>query len=51
MESTLLDLREQRCPMALLLAKRHAAKTFNGEKRGITNLSFKCRITALNKIL
>ncbi len=32
MESTLLDLREQRCPMALLLAKRHAAKTFNGEK-------------------
>ncbi len=28
MESTLLDLREQRCPMALLLAKRHAATTF-----------------------
>ncbi len=28
MESMLLDLREQRCPMALLLAKRHAAKLF-----------------------
>ncbi|MEF1165681.1 sulfurtransferase TusA family protein [Vibrio campbellii] len=27
----LLDLREQRCPMALLLAKRHAADVFQGE--------------------
>ncbi|MFH4613421.1 sulfurtransferase TusA family protein [Vibrio diabolicus] len=27
----LLDLREQRCPMALLLAKRHAAEVFQGE--------------------
>ncbi len=32
MESMLLDLREQRCPLALLLAKRHAAKCFQGEK-------------------
>ncbi|AUV85450.1 sulfurtransferase TusA family protein [Vibrio campbellii] len=31
MESMLLDLREQRCPMALLLAKRHAADVFQGE--------------------
>ncbi|PFG55618.1 TusA-related sulfurtransferase [Vibrio sp. ES.051] len=31
MESMLLDLREQRCPMALLLAKRHAAEAFQGE--------------------
>ncbi len=31
MESTLLDLREQRCPMALLLAKRHAEKIFRGD--------------------
>ena len=31
MESMLLDLREQRCPMALLLAKRHAAEVFQGE--------------------
>ncbi|KIN10405.1 sulfurtransferase TusA family protein [Vibrio mytili] len=27
----LLDLREERCPMALLLAKRHAAQVFNEE--------------------
>ncbi|MGR5235575.1 sulfurtransferase TusA family protein [Vibrio alfacsensis] len=27
----LLDLREQRCPMALLLAKRHAAEVFQEE--------------------
>ncbi|CAE6892274.1 Belongs to the sulfur carrier protein TusA family [Vibrio sp. B1ASS3] len=33
MESMLLDLREQRCPMALLLAKRHAADVFQGETR------------------
>ncbi len=33
MESMLLDLREQRCPMALLLAKRHTAKAFQGEKQ------------------
>lgn len=31
MESMLLDLREQRCPMALLLAKRHAAEVFQGK--------------------
>ncbi len=31
MESMLLDLRDQRCPMALLLAKRHAAEVFQGE--------------------
>ena len=31
MESMLLDLREQRCPMALLLAKRYAADVFQGE--------------------
>ncbi len=31
MESRLLDLRKQRCPMALLLAKRHAEKLFQGE--------------------
>ncbi|MGP8307341.1 sulfurtransferase TusA family protein [Vibrio sp. YIC-376] len=29
----LLDLREQRCPMALLLAKRHTAEAFQGEKQ------------------
>ncbi len=28
MEPMLLDLREQRCPMALLLAKRHTVNTF-----------------------
>jgi TusA-related sulfurtransferase len=33
MESMLLDLREQRCPMALLLAKRHTAEAFHGEKQ------------------
>ena len=33
MESMLLDLREQRCPTALLLAKRHAADVFQGEAR------------------
>ncbi len=38
MESTLLDLREQRCPMALLLAKRHADKTFTGQKTQVHKL-------------
>ncbi|TOP45905.1 sirA-like family protein [Vibrio parahaemolyticus] len=32
MESMLLDLREQRCPMALLLAKRHVAEVFQDEE-------------------
>ncbi|MDV6251497.1 sulfurtransferase TusA family protein [Vibrio sp. EA2] len=27
----LLDLRKQRCPLALLLAKRHTAEAFGGE--------------------
>ncbi len=31
MESILLDLRKERCPMALLLAKRHAAEVFQEE--------------------
>jgi len=31
MEPNILDLRQQRCPMALLLAKRHAAKLASGE--------------------
>ncbi|MCG7516695.1 sulfurtransferase TusA family protein [Vibrio sp. MMH1-50] len=31
MESILLDLRKERCPMALLLAKRHAAEVFPEE--------------------
>lgn len=32
MESMLLDLREQRCPLALLLSKRHAAEVFQDEE-------------------
>jgi TusA-related sulfurtransferase len=31
MESMLLDLRKQRCPLALLLAKRHTVEAFEGE--------------------
>lgn len=31
MEPNILDLRQERCPMALLLAKRHAADVFQGE--------------------
>lgn len=38
MESMLLDLREQRCPMALLLAKRHAADAFQGETQQCSQL-------------
>lgn len=38
MESMLLDLREQRCPMALLLAKRYTAEAFNGEDHQYHNL-------------
>ncbi len=33
MESMLLDLRKQRCPLALLLAKRHTAQLFEGENQ------------------
>ncbi|MGY3570414.1 sulfurtransferase TusA family protein [Vibrio paucivorans] len=31
MKPNILDLREERCPMALLLAKRHIAKLSNNE--------------------
>ncbi|EPM7841265.1 sulfurtransferase TusA family protein [Vibrio fluvialis] len=31
MEPNILDLRQQRCPMALLLAKRHTAQLQDGE--------------------
>jgi TusA-related sulfurtransferase len=33
MESMLLDLRKQRCPLALLLAKRHTVAAFEGENQ------------------
>lgn len=32
MESNILDLRQQRCPMALLLAKRRTNALFSDEK-------------------
>ncbi len=35
MELNILDLRQQRCPMALLLAKRHTAQLKNGESTTI----------------
>ncbi len=31
MEPNILDLRQQRCPMTLLLAKRHTAQLVTGE--------------------
>ena len=31
MKPNILDLREERCPMALLLAKRYAARLENGQ--------------------
>ena len=41
MESMLLDLRAQRCPMALLLAKRHTAEIFQEEKQQYHKLVIK----------
>jgi len=35
MEPNILDLRQQRCPMALLLAKRHIAQLSTGESTTI----------------
>ncbi|MCG6269935.1 sulfurtransferase TusA family protein [Vibrio furnissii] len=35
MEPNILDLRQQRCPMALLLAKRHTERLQNGESMTI----------------
>lgn len=31
MKPNILDLRQERCPMALLLAKRHSVKLENGQ--------------------
>lgn len=61
MESNILDLRKQRCPMALLLAKRHTAQMQCGDEltilitdsaskqdieKYLTSNGFSCRIKA-----